>query len=155
MKQHHYTVQTNWTGNLGSGTSTYRAYSRAHETAGASKSVAIPGSSDPAFRGDASRYNPEELLLAALANCHMLWVLHYCADAGIIVTEYRDAPEGIAHMHADGSGEFTSVVLKPRMKITDASRIEDAKALHAEAHAVCCIARSVRFPVSHEPVVEA
>ncbi len=67
----------------------------------------IEGSSDPAFRGDASRYNPEELLLGALAACHMLWVLHLCADAGTVVMEYRDEAEGVAVEHPDGSGEFT------------------------------------------------
>ena len=103
----------------GRGTSSYRAYSRAHETTGEGKRQAIEGSSDPAFRGDASRYNPEELLVASLANCHMLWVLHYCADAGIVVTEYEDDAWGEMVEHADGSGEMTRVVLRPRVRIGD------------------------------------
>src|SRR5581483_3047159 len=116
-RSHRYTIVNRWTGNLGPGTSSYRSYSRSHEISGAGKSVTIPGSSDPAFRGDASRYNPEELLLGALSACHMLWVLHLCADAGIVITEYVDEAEGEMAEHADGSGEFTRVTLRPRMKI--------------------------------------
>ena len=119
-RQHHYRISTRWTGNLASGTSTYTAYSRNHELSGEGKSAAIAGSSDPAFRGDPSRYNPEELLVGALSACHMLWVLHLCADAGIVVTEYSDDAIGEMVEHGDGSGEFTRVVLCPRMRITDA-----------------------------------
>jgi organic hydroperoxide reductase OsmC/OhrA len=142
-----------WTGNLGSGTSAYGAYSRDHEHSGADKSSPIAGSSDPAFRGDRARYNPEELLVAALSACHMLWVLHLCADAGIVVMEYADEAWGEMVEHADGSGEFTRVVLRPRMRITDVNRAAEALTIHDRAHAVCCLARSVRFPVEHEVVV--
>ena len=119
-RQHHYRISTRWTGNLASGTSTYTAYSRNHELSGEGKSAAIAGSSDPAFRGDPSRYNPEELLVGALSACHMLWVLHLCASAGVVVTEYSDDAIGEMVEHGDGSGEFTRVVLCPRMRITDA-----------------------------------
>jgi organic hydroperoxide reductase OsmC/OhrA len=139
----------------GTGTSAYSAYSRAHELSGADKTAAIPGSSDPMFRGDRTRYNPEELLLGALSACHMLWVLHLCADAGITVTEYVDEAWGELAEHEDGSGEFTRVVLRPRMSITEADRIDDAAAIHRKAHAVCAMARSVNFPVEHEPQVNA
>jgi organic hydroperoxide reductase OsmC/OhrA len=152
-RTHQYRITSRWTGNLGAGTTAYAAYSRAHECTGAGKSVAIPGSSDPAFRGDPARYNPEELLVAALASCHMLWVLHFCADAGIVVTEYIDEAAGEMVEHADGSGEMTRVVLRPRLRITDIGRAAELAAIHHRAHAVCCMARSVRFPVEHEPVV--
>ena len=138
-RNHEYRVSTRWTGNLGSGTSAYTAYSRDHESTAPGKAQAIAGSSDPAFRGSAVRYCPEELLVAAVANCHMLWVLHLCSDAGIVVTE-----------HLDGSGEMTRVILRPRLRITDASRAGDLPAIHARAHQVCCLARSVRFAVTHE-----
>ena len=151
--QHHYRINTRWTGNLTSGTSTYTAYSRNHELSGEGKSAAIAGSSDPAFRGDPSRYNPEELLLGALSACHMLWVLHLCASAGIVVTEYSDDAIGEMVEHGDGSGEFTRVVLRPRMRITEAGRIAEAVAIHDRAHHVCCLARSANFAVEHEPVV--
>src|SRR5260370_2937938 len=123
--KHTYPMLTTWTGNLGSGTSQYRAYSRNHEITGPHKAVSIPGSSDPVFRGDPARYNPEDLLVGALSACHMLWVLHICADAGIVVTEYSDEAAGEMLEHPDGSGEFTLVTLYPRMTITDGSRIQD------------------------------
>jgi len=149
-RQHRYSIVNRWTGNLGTGTSAYAAYSRAHELNGAEKGSAIAGSSDPLFRGDRTRYNPEELLLGALSACHMLWVLHLAADAGITITEYVDEPWGEMAEHADGSGEFTLVVLRPRVKIMQADRVQDALEIHARAHAVCALARSMNFPVEHE-----
>ncbi|MGA2961230.1 MAG: OsmC family protein [Candidatus Korobacteraceae bacterium] len=155
LKEHHYQLTATWTGNLGSGTSDYRAYSRDHEISGGQKHGLIPGSSDPAFRGDGSRYNPEELLVAALSTCHMLWVLHLCAEAGIVVTSYEDSPVGTMRENQDGSGEFIAAVLHPRMTIADGSRIQQARSLHHRAHQMCFIARSVNFPVSHEPEIIA
>jgi organic hydroperoxide reductase OsmC/OhrA len=150
---HRYRTTTAWTGNLGTGTSQYKAYSRNHEIAAPNKAAAIQGSSDPLFRGDPARYNPEELLVGALSACHMLWVLHLCADAGIVVTDYSDEAAGEMVEHPDGSGEFTRVTLHPKMTITDSSRIDDALAIHHKAHAVCQLARSVNFQVMHEPSV--
>jgi len=152
-RQHRYQVTNVWTGNLGTGTSSYRAYSRNHELSGAGKSAPIAGSSDPLFRGDPGRYNPEELLVGALSACHMLWVLHLCADAGIVITGYTDEAVGEMVEHKDGSGEFTRVVLRPRMALADPSRAADAIALHHRAHQLCAMARSVNFPVEHQPVV--
>jgi organic hydroperoxide reductase OsmC/OhrA len=152
-REHHYRVTSTWTGNLGAGTGDYRAYSRNHEFAIPGKSEPLAGSSDPAFRGDPARYTPEELLLAALSACHMLSYLHLCADAGIVVTGYTDAASATMSENDDGSGEFTRVVLRPQVVITDPARIADAAALHYRAHQLCFIARSVNFPVEHEPVV--
>jgi organic hydroperoxide reductase OsmC/OhrA len=152
-RTHEYRVTNRWTGNLGSGTSAYAAYSRAHECTGEGKIANIPGSSDPAFRGDPARYSPEELLVGACSSCHMLWVLHLCAVAGIVVTEYADEAWGEMVEHADGSGEMTQVVLRPRMRIADSGREPELPAIQDCAHAVCCLARSVRFPIRHEPVV--
>ena len=159
-REHRYHLTTTWTGNLGTGTSNYRAYSRNHEIAIPGKSAPLPGSSDPAFRGDPSRYTPEELLVASLSACHMLWFLHLCADAGIVVTEYQDAACGTLSEHVAtdpdaGSGEFTRVLLRPRVVIADPARIADATALHQRAHHLCFIARSVNFPVEYEPEVVA
>lgn len=153
--KHHYTVSTVWTGNKGTGTSNYKAYARDHEISTDRKSTPILGSSDPAFRGDSSRYNPEELLVASLSTCHMLWFLHLCSDAGIVVTDYRDEAAGTMAEASDGGGQFTEVILKPRAAITDPTRIAEASALHARAHELCFIARSVNFPVKHQPVVVA
>jgi organic hydroperoxide reductase OsmC/OhrA len=113
----------------------------------------IAGSSDPLFRGDPARYNPEELLIGALSACHMLWVLHLCADAGIVVTEYIDDAEGEMVEHGDGSGEFKRVTLRPRIAITDAARAEEIAEIHQRAHHFCALARSVNFEVLCEPVV--
>jgi organic hydroperoxide reductase OsmC/OhrA len=155
MRQHRYEVTNLWTGNLGTGTSEYRAYSRNHELSAPAKSGPILGSADPLFRGDRSRYNPEELLVGALSACHMLWALHFCADAGIVIVDYVDQAVGDMVEHPDGSGEFTRVVLRPHMTITDVTRIEDAVAIHARVHDLCAIARSVNFTVDCEPMVTA
>ncbi|HWC99640.1 MAG TPA: OsmC family protein [Candidatus Sulfopaludibacter sp.] len=154
MKQHQFPVTTRWTGNQGTGTSSYTAYSRNHELSTPGKATQIAGSSAVA-RGDQSRYNPEELLVGALSACHMMWVLHLCSDAGIVVTDYTDDAVGEMAEHRDGSGEFTRVVLRPRMTITDAARMDEAKLLHDQAHRVCCLARSMNFPVEHEATVVA
>jgi len=154
MRTHRYIVTNRWTGNLGSGTSAYTAYGRNHELSGAGKGEPIPGSSDPMFRGDPSRYNPEELLVGALSACHMLVLLHLCADAGIVVIDYSDQAQGEVVEHPDGSGEFTRVILRPKMTITDATRIPEAIALNHRVHELCFIARSVKFPVECEPVIE-
>jgi organic hydroperoxide reductase OsmC/OhrA len=155
VKEHHYQLTATWTGNRGRGKSDYRAYARDFEISGGEQRVPIPGSSDPAFRGDGSRYNPEELMVAALSTCHMLWALHLCAEAGIVVTAYEDSPVGTMRENPDGSGEFTAVVLRPRMTVADGSKIEQARALHQRAHQMCFIARSVNFAVSHEPEIVA
>jgi organic hydroperoxide reductase OsmC/OhrA len=150
-RTHTYEIRTTWRGNRGSGTSSYTAYSRDHEIAIAGKAAPLPGSSDAAFRGDASRYSPEELLVSALSGCHMLWFLHLCADAGISVTAYEDSAHGVMRENADGSGAFVDVVLNPEVSLADASRTDEAEQLHHKAHAMCFIARSVNFPVSVRP----
>lgn len=154
-RKHTYRMKTTWTGNLGPGTSHYNSYNRNYEITADRKGAPIAGSSDPVFRGDATRYNPEELLVAALSACHMLWVLHLCADAGIVITEYSDQAVGEMIEHADGSAEFSVVTLSPRMTITDPARAAEALALHHKAHQVCALARSMNFPVEPKPVVAA
>lgn len=149
-KQHRYSIEVRWTGNLGSGTSDYRSYSRNHEIRGEKKAAVIPATSDPAFRGDASRYNPEEMVVAALSGCHMLWVLHLCAVAGIVVTEYVDAAGGVMEMNEDGSGQFREVVLRPKLTIADTARAGELDAIHHRAHELCFISRSVNFTVRVE-----
>lgn len=152
-QQHAYTLKTVWTGNTGSGTSSYRAYSRNYEVHIKGKPV-MPGSSDPMFRGDKTLYNPEDLLVAALSSCHMLWYLHLCAENEIIVTAYEDNAEGIMQFNKDGSGQFVSVTLKPLVVITDNTKISLAETLHHQAHDMCFIARSVNFQVSFVPMIE-
>lgn len=149
---HRYTVRIVWTGNSGSGTRTYRGYERAHDIEADGKPT-IAGSSDPAFRGDPGRWNPEDLLVASLAACHKLWFLGLCAQEGVVVTAYEDAAEGIMIEQPDGAGQFQSVTLRPAVTISAASDEVKALALHGKAHAMCFIARSVNFPVTHEPTV--
>jgi organic hydroperoxide reductase OsmC/OhrA len=151
MKEHRYTTHVRWTGNIGDGTSSYRGYSRDHVISADGKPE-IACSSDPNFRGDPSRYNPEDLLVASLSTCHMLWYLHLCAVNKIAVTAYEDHAEGTMSERSDGSGEFVRVVLKPRVTISSGDR-ERALALHHEAHKFCFIANSVRFPVEAEPEI--
>jgi organic hydroperoxide reductase OsmC/OhrA len=149
-RTHHYAVRLEWTGNLGSGTSGYRDYGRGHETKVPGKPI-LPGSSDPSFRGDRTRWNPEELLVSSLSSCHMLWYLHLCAVNGIVVTAYSDEAEGTMLENEDGSGRFASVLLRPRVSLAPGSNPDLASALHHEAHAKCFIANSVNFPVLCEP----
>lgn len=150
---HTYDTHLVWTGNRGEGTSGYRAYDRAHEITVPGKPY-IPGSSDPKFRGDRTRYNPEELLIASLSACHMLWYLHLCADAGISVTSYTDDAHGAVAETPDGGGHFTEVVLRPVIRVAAGADTTLATSLHERAHALCFIARSVNFPVHCEPRVE-
>ena len=144
-RTHHYKIQTEWTGNLGSGTLDYRAYKRDHLISVAGKNASIEGSSDPNFRGDKKRYNPEELFVSSLSACHMLWYLHLASVNGITVLEYIDHAEGTMTENADGAGHFTSVVLKPRIVIAQADKVDLAKTLHQEAGAKCSMSLLTRF----------
>jgi organic hydroperoxide reductase OsmC/OhrA len=154
VKKHTYRCEIQWTGNDGEGTRTYESYRRDHEIGVAGKPV-IPASSDPSFRGDKSRYNPEELLVASLASCHMLWYLHLCAVNKITVLEYRDAAEGVMRENPDGSGEFALVTLHPEVWVAEDGKQPEAMALHHKAHALCFISRSVNFPVEISPTVQS
>jgi organic hydroperoxide reductase OsmC/OhrA len=145
-RSHHYEVTVNWTGE----TRSYRSYERAHEVTADGKAP-IAGSSDPAFRGDPARWNPEELLVASLAQCHMLWFLHLCSADGVVVTGYTDTPAGTMIETADGGGEFSEVVLRPRVELADPTQAGLLPGIHERAHKLCFIARSVNFPVRHEP----
>ena len=153
-REHRYQVTVEWTGNTGTGTAGYRTYERRHEiSAPKAPKPPIPGSSDPAFRGDGARWNPEELLVASLSACHQLWYLHLCADAGVVVTAYVDRAEGTMVEDATGAGQFTRVVLRPAVTVAAGADVARARALHHDAHAMCYIARSVSFPVEHEPEI--
>jgi organic hydroperoxide reductase OsmC/OhrA len=152
MKFHRYEIETRWTGNVGSGTAGHRGYRRDYELQAPGKPI-IHGSADRSFLGDATRYNPEDLLVASVSQCHMLWYLHLCADAGVVVTEYSDQAVGTMTEHRDGSGEFTNVTLRPSVVIDDHSRRDRALQLHADVHRYCFIARSVNFPITLEPQV--
>lgn len=155
-----------WIGNTGEGTQHYRGYSRDHVIQVDGKGD-IDGSSDPSFRGSASRYNPEELLVSSLSACHMLWYLHLCSVNQIVVTDYRDQARGTMMEDSDGGGYFREVELNPTVELSggsaetgkgadtgeaEAAMLEKAMTLHEEANRLCFIARSVNFPVTHKPV---
>lgn len=152
-KTHQYQVEVRWTGNTGQGTASYQTYDRAHEISVAGKPI-IPGSADPQFRGDPARYNPEELLVASISTCHMLWYLHLCADAKIVVTKYVDNPIGFMIETNEGGGRFTEVILKPIVTLTADSDLALANRLHDKAHRLCFIANSMNFPVRCESLLQ-
>lgn len=151
---HQYQATTTWVGNLGQGTVDYKSYDRNHDIIFQGKPTLLC-SSDPNFLGDKSRQNPEELLVASLSGCHMLWYLHLCSVNGIIVTEYIDEATGTMEENKDGSGQFTEVTLHPKVTVSESKMIERANSLHLEANKMCFIARSVKFPVHHKPVALA
>jgi len=148
--RHHYAVSVEWTGDRGTGTSGYRAYGRDLVIRGEGKLHELAGSADPAFYGDRERWNPEELLLAALAQCHMLSYLYVASRRGVVVVGYRDEASGSIEQTPDGGGRFTEAVLRPVVTIASGDPAEALEA-HAEASALCFIASSVNFPVRHEP----
>jgi organic hydroperoxide reductase OsmC/OhrA len=150
VRNHHYDVSVEWTGNLGTGTDSYHTYSRSHVTHAPGKPD-IDGSADAVFRGDTRRWAPEDLLIAAVSACHMLWYLHLAADAGVVITDYVDRAHGVLAEETDGGGQMVDVVLRPLVTVADPSMVEPAGALHSAANAKCFIARSLNFPVRHEP----
>jgi organic hydroperoxide reductase OsmC/OhrA len=156
-KEHIYSTRIEWTGNRGSGTKSYRGYDRNWNMAAEGKAV-IACSNDPLLGGNPGKYNPEDLLLAALSSCHMLWYLHLCSDAGISVETYEDVAEGKGEMEAGGKGRFLSATLKPKITIAHSENPEKdlatAHHLHEEVHAFCFIARSVNFPVYYAPEIK-
>lgn len=150
-RAHRYQVEVEWRGDRGTGTARYDGYGREHELRAAGKAP-IPGSSDPAFRGDPARWNPEELLVGAVSACHKLWYLHLCAVGGVVVTAYLDRAEGTMQDDGDAGGRFTEIVLRPQVTIS-AGDPGKALALHERAHALCFVANSLACPVRIEPSV--
>ncbi|WP_104087657.1 OsmC family protein [Arthrobacter sp. GMC3] len=154
LDEHHFGTSIFWTGNRGTGTSGYRDYGRDHSVTAAGVPTLL-GSAARTFHGDRDRWNPELLLVAALSECHMLSYLHVAVLHGVVVTKYEDNATGTMVLNADGSGQFTSVTLHPQISVADPATADLALSLHAEASRKCFIARSVNFPVHHEPGVLA
>ncbi len=150
MKEHQYQLGIKWLGNSSAGTINYHGYKRDYEIIVEGKEL-IKGSSDPEFLGDPARYNPEELLLASVSSCHMLWYLHLCSKAGVIVTGYRDQPKGIMLETAGGGGKFSSIDLFPEVTLSNISMTGRANSLHAKANELCFIANSLNFKIKHHP----
>ena len=151
-KEHHYSTTVTWIGNEGTGTSEYKAYSRNHIISIPGRPD-VPGSSDPSFRGDPSRYSPEDSFVAAISACHMLWYLHLCAVNHVVVEKYIDNATATMIENTDGSGQFNEITLKPTVTVKDATMLEKATSLHHEANKMCFITRSVNFPIHHKPII--
>lgn len=152
-KTHNYKATIKWTGNKGLGTSYYQAYEREHLISIDNKNN-IFGSSDPAFRGDKTKHNPEDLLVSSLSACHMLWYLHLCSQAGVVVTDYIDNATGIMKETENGGGHFTEVTLNPMVTVTEHTMIDKANELHKKANELCFIANSVNFLVFQRPTTK-
>lgn len=152
-KQHEYTARIVWTGNRGKGTSGYRDYTRNWSVKTPQKPE-IRCSNDPMLGGDPALHNPEDMLLASLSACHMLWYLHLASDTGIVVTDYHDDPVGLAESSPDGTGRFLRATLRPHARLAAGTDIDKARAIHWEIHKYCFIARSVNFPVEYEPAFD-
>ncbi len=150
---HLYTVDVRWTGAGDTGTTSYTSYGRDHEVRVEGRPVLL-GSSDPAFRGDPTRWSPEQLFLASLSECHLLWFLHLAAVDGVVVVDYRDEAVGRMRVESAGAGQFTDVLLHPRVQVQGGPDVTDERvaAIHERAHEHCFLAGSVNFPVRHEPV---
>jgi organic hydroperoxide reductase OsmC/OhrA len=152
-RQHLYKATIKWTGNNGKGTDNYSNYERSHLIVIENKPD-ILGSSDPAFRGDKTKHNPEDLLVSSCSSCHMLWYLHLCSEAGVIVTDYIDNSTGIMIETSNGGGKFTEVILNPIVIVSEPHMIDKANELHKKANELCFIANSVNFPVRHNPTAK-
>lgn len=151
LGEHGYAIEIEWTGDQGSGTSDPRAYRRTHVVRAAGKLHDLQGSADRVFHGERDRWNPEELLLAALADCHMMSYLYAAARGGVVVHGYTDTPTAVLREDGRGGGAIIEAVLRPRVVVADAAMLEPAQALHASAAELCFINASIAFPVRHEP----
>lgn len=148
--KHIYSLTIKWTGNKGTGTSSYTVYDRSHSVIIENKPE-LYCSSDAAFRGDKTKHTPEDLLVTSLSSCHMLWYLHLCSEAGVVVTEYVDNAKGTMIVTQDGGGHFTEVTLYPQITLENLSMENKANELHQQANKLCFIANSCNFPVHHKP----
>jgi organic hydroperoxide reductase OsmC/OhrA len=151
MAEAHYYAKLVWSGGALGPTESVAGYSREFRAEFEGKPP-LRGSADPAFHGDPTLYNPEDLLMTALSSCHMLSYLAVCAHAGIVVLSYEDSMVGTV-ARRDGKVKFVDVSLRPKVTLEEGSDIERAKALHEKAHNICVVANSVNFPVRYEAEV--
>lgn len=151
--KHDVAATVAWTGNRGDGTASYRGYDRTWQIATPGKPP-VACSNDPRLGGDPALHNPEDLLIAALSACHMLWYLHLASETGIVVESYVDDPLGHGESTPDGAGRFVGATLRPHIRVRHGTDLARAEAIHHEIAAVCFIARSVAFPVSYAATYE-
>jgi organic hydroperoxide reductase OsmC/OhrA len=149
---HAYASRIVWEGNLGQGTSGYDRYSRTHRVIVDGKPDLL-GSADQSFRGERDKHNPEELFLASIAACHMLFYLSLCARQQIAVVAYEDEVTGTLQREPNGGGKFLDITLHPKVTIARAPDRDRARALHATAHRLCFIANSCATPIRHVAII--
>lgn len=150
-QEHLFQALITWTGASAGPTESYRAYSREFSVQIEGKAE-LAGSAAPTFLGDASLHNPEDLLLAAVAGCHLLSYLAIVARQGILVTSYIDQATAVMKIK-DGKMRIVEATLRPRVVVAPGTDIEKAEALHLQANQECFIANSVNFPIHHFPEV--
>ncbi|WKK78095.2 OsmC family protein [Marivirga salinae] len=153
MKSYHYQSLIKWTGNIGKGTNSYSSYERSYDIIIKNKPI-LKGSADPAFRGNADLHNPEDLFLASISSCHMLWYLHLCSVNKITVIDYHDKATAKMEETAKGKGHFIEAILRPEVVILEKDKIELAESLHQKANEFCFIANSCNFPIHHNPTIK-
>ncbi|PWH82666.1 osmotically inducible protein OsmC [Algibacter marinivivus] len=146
---HIFKAKVNWQLGNNETTQNPKGFSRNHVVTIPNKNAPLEVSAAKPFRGDETLYNPEDLLLSALASCHMMSYLYVCAQNNIEVLNYEDNAEAILEVEGSGSGRFKKVTLNPVVTIKDASKKELAKTLHEKANRLCFIANSCNFPVEH------
>lgn len=150
---HLFKATLNWSSNKKQEETISKFYNKSHQIKIEGKPV-LDISAAKAFKGDPSLYNPEDLLLSSLVSCHMMSYLYVCSQNGIEVLEYSDNAEATLEVSPDGSGRFTEVRLKPKVKISNPDKVELALELHTKANKLCFIANSCNFPVLHEASFE-
>ncbi|MEP5341894.1 MAG: OsmC family protein [Algibacter sp.] len=150
---HIFKAKVNWELSKGETTESPKTFSRNHIVEIDNKKNDLKVSAAKMFRGDASLYNPEDLLLSALASCHMMSYLYVCSQNNIKVLSYTDNAEAVLEVESSGSGHFTKVILNPVVTIKDETKKELALSLHEKANSLCFIANSCNFPIVHDAQV--
>ena len=149
--EHKYQLKLNWTG--GSEIDAIQN-DRMYEVL-IDRKPTIYGSADKPFFGDPEKYNPEDLLLAALSACHMMSFMYVCRKLGIKVYHYEDHATGLLKINQDGTGQFEFAELKPKVK---ADHMPDGmifKELNSRAAKLCFIKRSINFTVNYKGSFES
>jgi organic hydroperoxide reductase OsmC/OhrA len=150
MKEFRYQVGVTWMGNDGSGTSS-KSFSRDLEIAAAGKPT-IVGAAPSDFGGHDRSWSPEELLVGAVSQCHMLTYLFLCARNGIVVESYEDDATGTLVVEGAAGGHFREIALRPHVTISS-GELDLAEKLHDDASAGCFIGRSVRAEITVQSTI--
>ena len=114
--------------------------------------IEFKGTSAPEYLGKKELANPEEMLAATLASCHMLTFLAVCAKSRLHVTSYEDNPVATLDKNAEGKFAVTHIQLNPKASFQgETPSAEKLQELHAKAHRNCFIANSLACKMAVEP----